>query len=136
MKRLLAVLVLLMPVGCSSGSSGTIGQAASARMTPEVEQVRIAATTGDRAAAKAKLAELRRTVADLRQRDELSPAAAAKVLTAADEVEARLGDTPTSPLSPSSSTSTPAPTGTKAPPSPGTSNEKDNGGGKGRGKGG
>ena len=81
--------LLLLLVGCGQEGAG-IGQSASAVLDPHVQQVRAAATRGDRAGAARELAELRQTVADLRQRGELSESAAAKVLAAAAEVEAQL----------------------------------------------
>jgi hypothetical protein len=83
------LLLLLILVGCGQEGAG-IGQRASAALDPQVQQVRAAATRGDRAGAERELAELRQTVADLRAQEELSESAAARVLTAAAEVEARL----------------------------------------------
>jgi hypothetical protein len=88
--RRLGALVLLVLMSCGQGAGG-IGQSAAAALEPQVQQVRAAATNGDRAGAAAKLAELRQTVADLRQREELSEEHAAKVLAAAAAVEAQLG---------------------------------------------
>ena len=92
MMRRLAPLLLLLLVACGQEGAG-IGEGAAAALEPRVQQVRAAATTGDRAGAARELAELRRTVADLRQRGELTEDGAAKVLAAAAEVEARLGTT-------------------------------------------
>ncbi|CAA9238842.1 MAG: hypothetical protein AVDCRST_MAG10-1464 [uncultured Acidimicrobiales bacterium] len=94
MMRRLAPLLLLLLVACGQEGAG-IGEAAAAALEPRVQQVRAAATTGDRAGAARELAELRRTVADLRQRGELTEDGAARVLAAAAEVEARLGTTTT-----------------------------------------
>lgn len=93
--------MLLVLVACGQEATG-IGQRASAALDPQVQQVRASATAGDRTGADRKLAELRQTVADLRQRGELSEAGAARVLAAAAEVEAQLGPgtTPTSQVSP------------------------------------
>ena len=101
MRRRVGYLLLLLLVGCGQEGSG-IGQSASAVLNPQVQQVRAAATGGDRAGAARELAELRQTVADLRQRGELSESAAARVLAAAAEVEARLeaGMTPTTQVAP------------------------------------
>ncbi|HEV2760575.1 MAG TPA: hypothetical protein VGV86_13500 [Acidimicrobiales bacterium] len=102
--RRLGFLVLLLLVGCGQEGAG-IGQSASAALDPQVQQVRAAATRGDRAGAARELAELRQTVADLRQRRELTESAAAKVLAAAAEVEARLeaGITPATQVTPTTS---------------------------------
>lgn len=100
--RRLGPLLLLVLVACGQEAAG-IGQKASATLDPKVQQVRAAATSGDRAGAARTLTELRQTVADLRQRGELTEAGAARVLAAAAaEVEAQLGSgaTPTSQVSP------------------------------------
>ena len=100
MMRRLGFLLLLLLVGCGQEGAG-IGQSASAALDPQVQQVRAAATNGDPAGAARELAELRQTVAGLRQRGELSESAAARVLAAAAEVEARLaGITPTTQVAP------------------------------------
>ena len=104
MMRRLAPLVLVVLVGCGQQGAG-IGESASAALDPHVQQVRAAATSGDRAGAARELAELRQTVADLRQRGELSESGAARVLAAAAEVEARLeaGMTPATQVAPTTS---------------------------------
>lgn len=102
MRRLGPVLVLLvLLVACGQGGDG-IGQSASAALDPHVQQVRAAATRGDRTGAARALTELRQTVADLRERGDLSEAGAARVLAAAAEVEAGLGAgaTPTTQVAP------------------------------------
>lgn len=101
MRRRLGPFALLVLVSCGQHATG-IGQRASAALDPQVQQVRAAATAGDQAGAARKLAELRQTVADLRQRGELSEEGAAKVLAAAAEVETQLGSgtTPTTQVSP------------------------------------
>lgn len=101
---LLLLLPLLLLVGCGQEVAG-IGESASAALDPHVQQVRAAATSGDHAGAVQELAELRQTVAELRQRGELSESAAARVLAAAAEVEAQLdaGITPATQVSPTTS---------------------------------
>ena len=100
MMRRLGFLLLLLLVGCGQEGAG-IGQSASAVLDPQVQQVRAAASNGDPAGAARELAELRQTVAGLRQRGELSESAAAKVLAAAAEVEAQLaGITPATQVAP------------------------------------
>ena len=88
--RRLGTLLLLVMMACGQEADG-IGQSAAAALEPQVQQVRAAATNGDRAGAAAMLAELRQTVADLRQSGELDEEGAAKVLAAAAAVEAQLG---------------------------------------------
>ena len=88
--RRLGALLLCVLMACGQDADG-IGQRAAAVLEPQVQQVRAAATNGDRARAAAMLAELRETVADLRQRGELDEEGAAKVLAAAAAVEAQLG---------------------------------------------
>ena len=88
--RRLGTILLLVLMACGQEADG-IGRSAADALEPPVRQVRAAATNGDRAAAAAKLAELRQTVADLRQRGELDDGGAAKVLAAAAAVEAQLG---------------------------------------------
>lgn len=109
MRRRLAPLLLLALVACGREAAG-IGERASAVLTPQVQQVRASAGAGDRAGAQRKLAELRQTVADLRERGELSEAGASKVLAAVAEVEARLAPvaTPTQ-VPPPAQVSTTAP---------------------------
>ena len=108
MRRLGPLLVLLLLLAACGQEGAGIGQGASAALDPQVQQVRAAATRGDRVGAARELAELRQTVADLRQREELSEAGAARVLAAAAEVEARLGAgaTPATLLPPASQSDT------------------------------
>lgn len=134
MRRLGLVLVALLALAGCGGSAAGIGQTAAGQLVPQVEQVRAAAVSGDRAAAAAKLAEVRASVADLRQRNQLSEAAAAKVLAAAAEVEAQLGAVTPAPQ-PTTIVPPPAPGATSATrpppaPAPGDGNK-----GKGNGKG-
>jgi hypothetical protein len=95
-RRFAALLVLLL-VACGQEAAG-IGQRGSAALGPQVRQVRASASSGDLAGAQRTLAEIRQTVADLRQRGELSDAGASRVLAATAGVEAQLGTvaTPTS----------------------------------------
>ena len=88
--RRLGTILLLVLMACGQEADG-IGRSAADALEPQVQQVRAAATNGDRAEAAAKLAELRQTVSDLRQRGELTEGGAAKVLAAAAAVEAQLG---------------------------------------------
>jgi len=91
MRRVGLVLFALLAIsGCGDSSAG-VGQVAASQLAPQVAQVKAAAMSGDRAIAAANLAQLRASVADLRQRNVLSPSGAAKVLAAAAEVETQLG---------------------------------------------
>lgn len=89
MIRRFAIPLLLVLMACGQEAGGIGGRAAAA-LEPQVQQVRTAATNGDRAGVAAKLAELRQTVADLRQSGELDDEGAARVLAAAAGVEAQL----------------------------------------------
>jgi len=122
--------------GCGGSATG-VGQTASNRLGPEVEQIKAAVTSANPTATTSKLAELRATVAELRQRNQLTSAGAARVLAAVAEVEARLG-TPTSvqtPQTPQTATTGPpaqdTPGGTTRPQAPADGDR-----GRGRGKGG
>lgn len=95
MTRRLGPLLLLLLVACGQDAAG-IGQRGFAALDPQVQQVRASATSGDFAGAQRTLAEMRQTVADLRQRGELSEAGASRVLAAAAAVEAQLGPATTS----------------------------------------
>lgn len=148
MRRLtLSILVLVAPAACGRGEAG-IGQVASKQLTPQVQQIRAAVTSGDAAATAAKLAELRRTVVDLRQGGALTDAGATEVLAAAAEVEAGIGvggaPAQVAPL-PGQSASTPSSSSTQTPSTtaPARSGSRDTqpappgkGEGKGGGKGG
>ncbi len=138
MRKLVRVLVALVAmVGCG-GSSAGIGQGAGGQLPPQVEQIKAAAMSGDRTTAAAELASLRASVTDLRQRNQLSEAGAARILAAAAEVEAQLGaPPPATASSPQTATTTaPAPSVTSAtrpPQAPGNGgSDKGKGGGKGK----
>ena len=89
-RRPFSLAVVLASVACTGQTSG-IGQMASKQLTPEVQQIRAAAASGDAAATGAKLADLRRTVADLRQQGQLTEAGASNILAAAADVAAGTG---------------------------------------------
>jgi hypothetical protein len=88
MKWLFALLLLSGLIAC--GGNDGISEPASARLTPDVQALRASAASGDSAGAYESLAELRQSVAELRQAGELSEAEAAKVLAASADVEAQL----------------------------------------------
>ena len=138
MRRLaLGIFILLVLAGCGDSTSG-IGQTAASQLGPQVEQVKAAAMSGDRASAATKLAQLRASVTDLRQGNLLSEAGATKVLAAAAEVEAQLGTPAPQAVTTVAPTSGTAPAVTSAPrpnQPPGNSDTKANVDDKGRGKG-
>ncbi len=136
MRRLvLGTFILLAMAGCGDSMSG-IGQTAASQLGPQVEQIKAAAMSGDRASAATKLAQLRASVTDLRQGNQLSEANATKVLAAAAEVEAQLGTSAPQTVTTVAPTSGTAPAVTSAPrstqpPGNGDSKGKGKGGGKG-----
>ncbi len=138
MRRLaLGILILLVMAGCGDSASG-IGQTAASQLGPQVEQVKAAAMSGNRASAATTLAQLRASVTDLRQGNLLSEAGATKVLAAAAEVEAQLGTPAPQAVTTVAPTSGTAPAVTSAPrpiQPPSTIDNKGNGDDKGRGKG-
>lgn len=114
MRRRLVHLVLLVFFACGQDDAG-IGQRASAALAPQVQQVRAAASSGDRAEAQRKLVELRQTVAHLRRSGELSEAGASRVLAAATDVEVLLGSTASAPSTTAHAPTTQASPTTAAP---------------------
>jgi len=130
MRRLGLILVILLTMAGCGGSATGIGQSAASQLGPQVEQIRATAMSGDRAAAAAKLGQLRASVADLRQRNQLSEAAAARVLAAAAEVESLIGVVVPPPAAQTATTAPAAPPATTPPPSV----NGDKGKGKGKGK--
>jgi hypothetical protein len=92
--------------GCGS-SSPAITEDASGELELRVQAVRDAAGTLDRALADEKLAELVRSVNDLRRRDEISADRADKVLDAANIVRAQLLTIPTTTTTTTTTTTLP-----------------------------
>jgi hypothetical protein len=121
---LATVLTAVVLAGCGSSSPG-ISEDASNRLQLQVEAVRNAATAHDRALAEGGLAELRRSVTDLRHRKEISRERATKIFDAAADVETQLQTIPTT-------TTTTPPTVPSPPPKGG----KDDDGKDNKGKGG
>lgn len=114
MRPRLVHLLLLVCFACGQDDAG-IGQRASAALAPQVQQVRAAASSADRAEAQRKLVELRQTVAHLRRSGELSEAGASRVLAAATEVEVLLGSTALAPSTTAHAPTTQASPTTAAP---------------------
>jgi len=137
MRRLGLILPAVLVISGCGGSAAGVGQTAASQLGPQVEQVKAAAMSGDRATAAAKLAQLRASVADLRQRNVLSGAGGAKVLAAAAEVESQLGAPAPTQAPQGSTTAPPAPsvTGAPTPQAPGNDNKGDGNKGDGKGKG-
>jgi hypothetical protein len=106
--------------GCGGGNSAPSSQV-SAQLVAEVGRITTAAQAHDVATTTARLADLRKSVLLLRSQDDLSDAAATRILNAADVVQADLGL-----LAPSTTTSTSSTTtattattaATKSPPPP------------------
>jgi predicted component of type VI protein secretion system len=91
---LATMLTAVAVAGCGSSSPG-ITEDASNQLQLQVQAVRNAATTRDPSLAQAHLAELRRTVTQLRDRHKISGDRATKVLDAAAQVETQLQTIPT-----------------------------------------
>ena len=96
---LLVAPILLVPAGACSGEDG-VGPAASAALSPRVQDIRAAATASDRDAALAGVAALRREVEQLRASGQLGDPQAATVLQASAEVERQLMFLPATPTRP------------------------------------
>jgi hypothetical protein len=116
--------------GCGS-SSPAISEDASRQLDLQVVAVQNAAAALDRARAEGALADMRKSVTDLRARNKISADRAAKVRDAAAAVEARLQSIPTT----TSTTTTTTTTTTPPPPTKndGNKDRKKNGGGGGGG---
>jgi hypothetical protein len=99
----LAVLVL---AGCGSSAPG-ITEDASRQLELQVAAVRNAAAAVDREGAEQALADLRRSVEDLRARDEISAGRRSEVLNAAAAVEAQLLSIPTTTTTTTTTTTVP-----------------------------
>ena len=94
--------------GCGSSAPG-ITEDASRQLELQVAAVRNAAAAVDREGAERALADLRRSVEDLRARDEISDGRRSEVLDAAAAVEARLLSIPTTTTT-TTTTTVPPPT--------------------------
>jgi hypothetical protein len=107
-----AVAVALFGAGCGGGSG--VSPQASDQLTGAVARVRAAARAHDVVGANARLGDVRRMVTFLRARGDVSGAAAARILEAANEVAADLGLIPTTPTTTTTTTTTTPP----PPPAP------------------
>jgi hypothetical protein len=99
----LAVLAL---AACGSAAPG-ITEDASRQLELQVAAVRNAAAALDREGAEQALADLRRSVEDLRARDEISAGRRSEVLDAAAAVEAQLVSIPTTTTTTTTTTTVP-----------------------------
>jgi HAMP domain-containing protein len=95
--------------GCGSSAPG-ITEDASRQLELQVAAVRNAAASVDREGAERALADLRRSVEDLRARDEISAGRRSEVLDAAAAVEAQLLSIPTTTTTTTTTTTLPPPT--------------------------
>ena len=94
--RELAVIATLAVASTGCGDDGArVSEPASAWLTAQVEQIHAAAAANDRAGAEAGLAQLRQQVDQFLASDDLTIAAAARILAAADDVQAELAAIPT-----------------------------------------
>ena len=90
--------------GC--GDDGPrVSEPASAWLTAQVEQIHTSAAANDRAGAEAGLAQLRLQVDQFLASNELTTAAAGRILAAADDVQAELAAIPTTTPTPPPDTS-------------------------------
>jgi predicted component of type VI protein secretion system len=106
---LAGALTAALLAGCGS-SSPSISQDASTQLDLQAQAVRNAAAALDRDGAETALADLRRSVEELRARNKISADRKSKVLGAAAAVEAQLQSIPTT-------TTTTTPPTTRVPPS-------------------
>jgi uncharacterized lipoprotein YajG len=88
--RLGGLMCVLLVAGCAS-SKPSMSASASATLVQQAASVRAAVTNNDLPGAHAQLARLRRTVADLEAKGQLSASRAAAILTSAAEVDTLLG---------------------------------------------
>ena len=124
---ILCVGLALAVVGCGHGRAG-VSPDAGAQLKPRVAEIRALATARQADQASAALADLRRLVADLHSRHELTDQGAGNVLAAADAVSAQLVLITTTTTIPPTTTTTVATASSDG-------GGGDNGAGKGHGKG-
>jgi hypothetical protein len=88
-KRIVAMALLVGGLaGC--GGSGSLPRSAATLLQPRVAAIRVAASAGDPAGARAAAAEVRRMVAALQAAGDLSAKQATAILAAAAQVETQL----------------------------------------------
>ena len=102
----LAVIATLAFASTGCGDDGArVSEPASAWLTAQVEQIHAAAAANDRAGAEAGLAQLRQQVDQFLASNDLTIAAAGRILAAADDVQAELAAVPTTTPAPPAETS-------------------------------
>lgn len=104
--RRLTLIATLAVVSTGCGDDGPrVSEPASAWLTAQVEQIHTSAAANDRAGAEAGLAQLRLQVDQFLGSNDLTIAAAGRILAAADDVQAELPAIPTTPPAPPPETS-------------------------------
>ena len=126
------VAVLAGLLGCGSERSA-LSPAAAQDLAAKVGQVRVSAAAGDQNGARTALAGVRSAVADGRGNGQISEDRAARILSAAAEVESRLGLLP-SPAAATTTTTTRRPVVQEGGQDEGEGDEEEKGKGKGGGK--
>jgi hypothetical protein len=102
----LAVIATLAVASTGCGDDGAgVSEPASAWLTAQVEQIHTSAAANDRAGAEAGLAQLRQQVDQFVASNDLTIAAAGRILAAADDVQAELAAIPTTTPAPPPETS-------------------------------
>jgi ribosomal protein S20 len=100
-RRALLVAVAIVGLALSACGGTSITAGAASELATRVQAVRAAASSGNRAGAKAALADLRAAVASLRRQGAISGDKAGAILAAASDVEANLSFLPTTTTRPS-----------------------------------
>jgi predicted small lipoprotein YifL len=104
--RSLAVVAALALASTGCGDDGPrVSEPASAWLAAQVEQIHTSAAANDRAGAEAGLAQLRLQVDQFLASNDLTIAAAGRILAAADDVQAELAAIPTATPAPPPETS-------------------------------
>jgi len=109
-RRLAPVLIgglVLLAAGCGGAAGPSMTSDAARQLQVQDQAVHLALVSGDRGQVDQTLADLRRTVATLQGRGELSPDRAHAILTAVDAVQTDLVLLPTTTTS--TTTTTPPP---------------------------
>ncbi|HSO95971.1 MAG TPA: hypothetical protein VLV81_08000 [Acidimicrobiia bacterium] len=107
---LIGLATVCLLAGCGGGGAAPLAMTpgAASQLRVDAEAVRAAIAGGDRSQALQALATLESTVAQLRQKGQVSSGRAAAILGAAVDVEAQLGRMPTTTTT-TTTTTTPIP---------------------------